>query len=258
MPDQGPEPPSTPARANDPGTPATPMANPSSNMRTPAIAKASPSSNMRTPVKLVKIVTLEQEPQTPRTSGSNQTQTTLNFAKRPRSSLDRQCPEESEMSLVPVTDSHENTVCKVPALQALLDKVSADPENSSLVEAVVQEQTKVYESSLKRKPGQLAPLPLNLGGKKATREDCLRTGRPADPKGKRVGRGGYLTPDQSKNTRPAEQVVLRRDCTAPSRLRMALAVQAAGAKKPSDLKNILPETWRLLTVRFARPNQFTN
>ena len=62
------------------------------------------------------------------------------------------------------------------------------------------------------------------------------------------------TPGQTSNARPAEQAVLRRDCTAPSRLQIAMAVEAQGVHKPSDLKLVLPETWRLLEMRFARPS----
>ena len=159
------------------------------------------------------------------------------------------------MSLVPITreTSHEDTICKTPALQALLDKARTQKESASLIDAVVQEQMNVFKSALgKRKPGELAPLPLNARGKKAARE--ARQGRPADPLGHRVGRRGYLTPGQTKNSRPQEQVVLRRDCTAPSRLRMALAVEAQGVHEPRDLNQVLPETWRMLQMRFARPS----
>ena len=233
--DGGPDPPATPARPG-PGTPA-----------------ASPSSNTDTPIKLVKVFAYKREPQTP---GRAPKQTTLNFAatRATSSPVPVQFPEEGEMSLVPVTNaaSHEDTVCKTPAPQALLDKARTEKENASLIDAVVQEQMNIFKSAPgKRKPGELAPLPLNARGKKAARE--ARTGRPADPLGPRVGRQGYLTPGQTSNTRPAEQVVLRRDCTAPNRLRMALAVEAQGVHEPRDLKQVLPETWRQLEMRFARP-----
>ena len=183
--DGGPDPPATPAR------PA---------QSTPA---ASPSSNTDTPIKFVKVFACNREPQTP---GRAPKQRTLAFAatRDTSSPVPVQFPEAGEMSLAPVTnaDSHEDTVCKTPALQALLDKARTEKENASLIDAVVQEQMNVFQSALgKRKPGELAPLPLNARGKRAARE--ARPGRPVDPFGPRVGRQGYLTPGHTKNNRPA-------------------------------------------------------
>ena len=103
-----------------------------------------------------------------------------------------------------------------------------------------------------RQPGELAPKPLNLDGARQTQAGAERTGRPPDPKGHRVGIQGYLTPGQKTNKRPEGQVVLRRDASAPARLRMALAVAMEGVKTPQDLKQLQPATWRRLELRFAR------
>ena len=111
--------------------------------------------------------------------------------------------------------------------------------------AVVQEQVVI---SSKRKAGELVPLPLNTSGHKAAR--VPRAGRPRV--GKRVGRHGLLTPGEASNLRRPEQAVLRRDCTAPGKLRIAQAIEDAGVKEAKDLTRILPETWRQLTLRYGR------
>ena len=104
----------------------------------------------------------------------------------------------------------------------------------------------------KRKPGELAVPELNKDGSKKARPGADRTGRPPDRLGHRVGVGGRLTPDAKKNNRPEGQVILRRDATAPARLRMALAVEREGVKDEKDLQKLLPETWKRLEKLFAR------
>ena len=80
-------------------------------------------------------------------------------------------------------------------------------------------------------------------------------GGPLDPSGKRRGRGGYMTPDAKSNTRLEGETVLRRDCSAPARIRMAVALEKEGVQKRSDLASLLPATWQRLTSQFGRTEE---
>ena len=140
-----------------------------------------------------------------------------------------------------------------PAIQKLHLAKRAHPELAQVLQAVVDEHAQIVSASgSKRMPGQLALKPVNADGARATQPGKERTGRPRDPQGPRVGRQGYLTPDQKSNNRRQEQVVLRRDCPAPARLRMAEAVAREGVTSENDLRSVLPATWTRLEARFAR------
>ena len=121
---------------------------------------------------------------------------------------------------------------------------------AGLIQKVVQEQKALCTSQ--RRPGELAPMPLNRDGARAGKPGAERSGRPPDPRGVRVGRKGYLTPGAKKNNRPEGQAVLRRDLSAPARLRIAQAVAAEGVQSKTDLRQLAPATWRRLEVQFAR------
>ena len=118
---------------------------------------------------------------------------------------------------------------------------------------MVQEQSAQARSVEKqRQPGELAPKPLNVDGARATQPGAERSGRPPDPNGPRVGTKGYLTPGAKRNSRPEGQTVLRRDLSAPARLRIACALTREGVQRKEDFRQLLPATWRRLELQFAR------
>ena len=140
-----------------------------------------------------------------------------------------------------------------PAFKKLQMAKRTHPELSQTLQAVADEHAQVLRAAAsQRRPGELALKPLNADGARATQPGSERTGRPPDVKGHRVGRHGYLTPGQKKNSRPEGQAVLRRDCPAPARLRMAVAVASEGVTSEHDLMHVLPATWARLEARFAR------
>ena len=153
--------------------------------------------------------------------------------------------------------SPENQLCLTPALQKLLRCVRTNSDQATLIQAACKEQQALAQCVRKKtNPGELAPRPVNKDGARATRPGADRTGRPPDQKGHRVGVGGYLTPEAKSNHRPDGQVVLRRDCTLPVRLRMAEAITQEGVKTTLDLKQLLPKTWMRLELQFARTRWF--
>ena len=210
----------------------------------PASDHCSQGSNVPlTPVKrqLFQAWNSESSPATP---GSKR-QCVLPFAVTPRST-----PRSPLSSPGAPSTLGDNEVFLGPALKALMRSARTNPEQASLIQKVVQEQKALYKSQ--RQPGELAPKPLNPGGARETQPGAERSGRPPDPRGHRVGTQGYLTPGAKKNNRPEGQVVLRRDVSAPARLRMAQAVTSEGVHCDKDLQQLLPETWRRLEVQFAR------
>ena len=218
---------------------------------TPAPDHCSQGSNVPvTPVKrqLFQAWISDLSPATP---GSKR-QCVLPFAVSPGAPS---TPSSQERPVASVPDevsaaSSLDAVFAGPALKALMRSARTHQDQASLIQKVVQEQKALYKSQ--RQPGELAPMPLNLGGARETQPGAERSGRPPDPRGPRVGTQGYLTPGAKKNNRPEGQVVLRRDVSAPARLRMAQAVTSEGVHCDKDLQQLLPETWRRLEVQFAR------
>ena len=162
-------------------------------------------------------------------------------------------PRSKDVASTPLAKPPEVTppaqVQLTQALQRLLLSTRTDPAKASLVQAVADETLGVCQCHRQRRmPGELVDEPKGDRGLPGIH----KRGRPPDLQGPRVGRGGYLTPDATKNNRPDGQAVLRRDCTLPARLAMAQAVSELGVSKVGDLKSILPVTWRQLETRFAR------
>ena len=147
---------------------------------------------------------------------------------------------------------HEQLV-STPALQKLRLAQRNHPHLAQTLKAVADEHAQLVRASRsQRTAGELALKPVNTNGSRAAQPGHERAGRPPDLHGKRVGRGGYLTPDQKSNKRPAGQVILRRDCPAPARLRMAMAVASEGVTSEFDITHVLSTTWSRLEARFAR------
>ena len=146
-----------------------------------------------------------------------------------------------------------NQLAVTPALQKLKLAQRKHPELAQTLKAVADEHAQLVRASRsQRTAGELALKPVNTNGSRAAQPGHERAGRPPDLHGKRVGRGGYLTPDQKSNKRPEGQAIFRRDCPAPARLRMAMAVASEGVTSESDFKNVLATTWTRLENRFAR------
>ena len=220
---------------------------------TPAPDHCSQGSNVPvTPVKR-QLFQARISDLSPATPGSKR-QCVLPFAATPRSTPRStlsspgapSTPSSQERPVASVPDE----VFAGPSLKALMRSARTHQDLASLIQKVVQEQKALYKSQ--RQPGELAPKPLNPGGARETQPGAERSGRPPDPRGFRVGTKGYLTPGAKTNNRPEGQVVLRRDVSAPARLRMAQAVTSEGVHCDTDLKQLLPETWRRLEVQFAR------
>ena len=210
---------------------------------TPASDHCSQGSNVAvTPAKrqLFQAWNSESSPATP---GSKR-QCVLPFAVTPRST------PRTPLSSPGAPSTLEDEVFLGPALKALMRSARTHQDQGSLIQKVVQEQKALYKSQ--RQPGELAPKPLNPGGARETQPGAERSGRPPDPLGPRVGTQGYLTPGAKKNNRPEGQVVLRRDVSAPARLRMAEAVTREGVQSNKDLQQVLPKTWQRLEKQFAR------
>ena len=209
---------------------------------TPAPDHCSQGSNVPvTPVKR-QLFQARISDLSPATPGSKR-QCVLPFAVSPGAPS---TPSSQERPVASVPDE----VFAGPALKALMRSARTHQDQASLIQKVVQEQKALYKSQ--RQPGELAPKPLNPGGARETQPGAERSGRPPDPRGPRVGTQGYLTPGAKKNNRPEGQVVLRRDVSAPARLRMAEADTREGVQCDKDLQQLLPETWRRLEVQFAR------
>ena len=93
-----------------------------------------------------------------------------------------------------------------------------------------------------------------MGARRASQAASAPDG-PLTPEAREKGRGGYLTPDTKSNTRLEGETVLRRDCSAPARIRMAVALENEGVQKRSDLASLLPATWQRLTSQFGRTEE---
>ena len=192
--------------------------------------------------------------QAPSTPARRQRQTALPFAVTPRSTPSQTqrspCSPSQTPSQTQSSPYARDQAFVGPALKKLMLSARSNPDLSSLIQKVVEEQNDLCKSQ--RKPGELAPKPLNLGGAREAKPGAERSGRPPDPRGPRVGVQGYLTPDAKKNSRPEGQTILRRDVSAPARLRMASAISKEGVQTKQDLQKLLPQTWRRLELQFAR------
>ena len=161
------------------------------------------------------------------------------------------CPVFTSPRKGPEYNQKVARVMASPAMQKVMGQHASTPEKQALAKQVVatvvaQSPDMNVDSQFQYEKGELS-----VSDKDKKRPGSSKGGRPRA--GKRVGKGGRVTPELKTNKKIQGMTELRRDCPAAVRVQIAQELtNTYGVKTKAGLQKLPPVVWARLQDKWPR------